>query len=258
MSPGEIVEAAVCNNVGLLAVADHDTIEGSRALEPLCGIKGIHFIPAVEIDTLENGVNFHVLAYGFSFDDSDFTSFIRHMRRLLDDSNIPLIGAVHKDYPSISLAEYEAYTYDKRLGGWKALHYLVEKGLAADLRDAMRFYPEYGIGYENSGFPSISEVCRRIKAAGGYAVLAHPGVTIKAPDTTAFSNELHRIAAMGIDGIECYYPTHSDEITQICLDVCAERNLMITAGSDCHGSFGKTRVGELCIPVENVSLVVSS
>ena len=54
--------------------------------------------------------------------------------------------------------------------------------------------------------------------------------------------------------MECYYPTHTKEITKICLDICKDRGLLITAGSDCHGDFGNAKIGEMNIPVTNLYL----
>jgi hypothetical protein len=59
---------------------------------------------------------------------------------------------------------------------------------------------------------------------------------------------------MGLDGIECYYPTHSDVITDSCLSVCRDRNLLITTGSDCHGDFGYSEIGELKITMDELKL----
>lgn len=50
---------------------------------------------------------------------------------------------------------------------------------------------------------------------------------------------------LGIDGVECYYPTHTEEQLNICLKVCKENNKIITSGSDCHGDFEDSEIGEL-------------
>lgn len=146
------------------------------------------------------------------------------------------------------------FSYDVRLGGWKALHYFVAKGLTTSLKEGIRYYPQYNISYDKSGYPSIGAISYRIKQAGGYAVLAHPGVLIDSSDIRAFSDELRRLINLGLDGVECFYPSHSAIITQACLEICNEKNLLITAGSDCHGIFGKTRVGEMNISLNNVVL----
>lgn len=254
MSPDEIVEAALKSDVGVLAVADHDLLEGSLAVRKLCKKNGIVYIPAVEIDSLENGKNFHILAYGFDVHHKEFRDFLSHTRFLLDEASVRLIEAMQSDYGSLSLADFMDFAYDIRLGGWKALHYFVKKGLTASLKEGIQFYPRYHITYDKFGYSSIRSIVYRIKKAGGFSVLAHPGETIGTDNMNDFYTELHKIMSCGLEGIECYYPTHSDAVTKACLDYCKERGLLITAGSDCHGLFGKTRVGEMDVPLHKLSL----
>jgi len=131
MAPDEIVESACQNGIGVLAVADHDVIEGSLKIKDLCTKNNIKYIPAVEIDSIEQGINFHVLAYGFDMESKEFCDYLNHTRFMLDESGPRLIEAMKTDYSNISLPDYMDFIYDRRLGGWKMLHYLVEKGLAS-------------------------------------------------------------------------------------------------------------------------------
>lgn len=57
-----------------------------------------------------------------------------------------------------------------------------------------------------------------------------------------------------LDGIECFYPSHTNSITSICLQYCMEKNLLITCGSDYHGNFEKTMIGELNVSEELLNL----
>jgi len=257
MTPNEIITAAIENNVGMLAVADHDVIGGTLAIREKCEQSGIKYLPAVEIDTLDNRTNFHILAYDFDVTNQEFTDFLSHTRFMLDESNIKLIEAMRHDYPSLSLQDFDDFTYDIHLGGWKALQYFVAKGLTSALMEGTKFYSEYGITSEKSGYSTIHAAVHRIKKAGGYAVLAHPGEIIDTTDINFFTSELRRITELGIEGIECYYPSHSEVVTNACLKVCGEKNLFITAGSDCHGVFGGrhgARVGEMDITADKIRL----
>jgi hypothetical protein len=85
-------------------------------------------------------------------------------------------------------------------------------------------------------------------------VLAHPGVSMDTADLDSFRSGLLRIISCGIDGIECYYPTHSEAVTQTCLDICRKNDLLITTGSDCHGIFGRTQIGETKIRLSELVL----
>jgi hypothetical protein len=186
--------------------------------------------------------------------NSEFCSFVRHNRFLLDKVNSTLIEKMQEDYDNISLQDYEEYHYDRRSGGWKALHYLMDKGLTKSPREGFAFYPRYGCSYDCVDFSSVQIVCENIHRAGGIAILAHPGVSVKEPELAVFTKEVIRLISYGADGIECYYPTHTKEITRVCLEICKERGLCITSGSDCHGNFGTAKIGEPGTPISLIHL----
>lgn len=254
MSPEEILAGAIKKGVGLISLTDHDILEGTAELQELCLQEDIHYLPGVELDTLEKGINYHVLAYGINLKDVAFSSFVKGNRKRLDTVNSKLIEKMEKDVPTVSMSDYEAYRYDRRKGGWKALHYLMEKGFTVTLREGLAYYAKYECDYDCVDFPSIQTVCEQIHKAGGKAVLAHPGVSITEKDPVSFKNKLEELVDYGLDGIECYYMTHTEEITKLCLTLCEERDLIVTAGSDCHGSFGKADIGDVNIPIRQLRL----
>ncbi len=112
-------------------------------------------------------------------------------------------------------------------------------------------YARYHHDYCCVGFPPVREVVRQIQAAKGKAILAHPGKVIPA---AKLSEVLPAVMAEGLDGIECWYPSHDAGTTQICVNYCRERDLMMTAGADCHGSFETTQIGQLKTPIAQLVL----
>jgi len=254
MSPEEIVEAAVSNSVGVLSIADHNILEGTLPAQELCHDNGIQYIPGVEIDTIDKDSFQHILAYGFDITDSSFADFIKFTRFLLDEMSINLVERMQADNSTLTIKDFFEYKYDRRLGGWKGIHYLLDKGVTSNLKDGMRLYYDYGVTHNKAGFSTIVATAYRIKAAGGYSILSHPGELIDTSDIESFKAEMRRIISCGVDGIECYYPQNTKEVTQACLEVCNELDLMITAGSDCHGTFIPTRVGEMDIRRDQLRL----
>ena len=254
MTPEQIVRDAVKNNVGVLALTDHDTLAGSLQIRQMCADNKIYCIPGVEISALDRRWSCHILAYGFDVYDAGFIDFISHTRFLLDEKSVKLIEAMQRDYTQISLRDYFEYIDNAGFGGWKALRYLADKRIVPSIKDGIKFYSQYDILDERSGFPSVASAAYRIKKAGGYAVLAHPGKLIDTTDTDYFRAEINRLTAYGLDGVECHHPSHSDAITRVCTDICKANNLLITSGSDCHGDFGSTRVGGMRIETDSLLL----
>lgn len=80
--------------------------------------------------------------------------------------------------------------------------------------------------------PTAKEVSDFIRSVGGKVILAHAFV-YKFKNTIEFLDKL--IDDNIIDGIEVYHTDHKEEDVNILLDICKDKKMLITAGSDCHG-----------------------
>ena len=254
LTPEEIVQAAIDNDIGLLAVADHNVAEGSLEVQGLCVRAGIRCIPAVEIDNLDGDTSIHILAYGVDFENAAFRSYLSHTRFMLDECSVKLVEAMQADYVNVSLPDFFDFTFNRRLGGWKGLHYFLEKGITTSLKEGIPLYRKYGITPGKSGFSTVAACAHRVHMAGGYAVLAHPGEAFESSDMASFNQEVARVMALGLDGIEVFHPKNSYEVTQNCLEYCRKHDLIITGGSDSHGVFTGAGIGEMKIPRDSLEL----
>ncbi len=254
LSPAEVVEMAAQAGVGLMAVADHEGFEGSRAAAPLCEKAGIRMISAAELESTHEGVQYHVLCYGADTDNQPLVSLAARSRGLLDRMSEALIEKIALEDDRVSVADYSSFERDLALGGWKALDYLMKRGLTGSPREGMRLYERYGVTYERAGFPSLDDLIGVIHRAGGRAVLAHPGHSLRGLSDEDIHLKVAALLVHGFDGIECYYPLHSAGLTKRLTGLCDQGALMITAGSDCHGAFGVTRVGEMDISFDQIDL----
>ncbi len=245
LSPAEILDIAAAEGLDAIAITDHDLLEGARELAALPQHPEVLRVSGVELDALEWGANFHILAYGADLYDEAFTAFVQADRALLEEVNDRLIEKMATDVPGVSMADYRAFSYPRGGGGWKALHYFMAKGLTESLGEGFGWYARYGHTNACVPFPSIAQVARAVHGAGGMAVLAHPGKVIPTGGLAFFRRRVEEALDMGLDGIECHYPSHGPAVTGICLDLCRERGLLVTCGSDCHGAFEKTRIGQM-------------
>lgn len=250
LSPARIVAEAVERGVSGIAVCDHNVIAGSIEARPIAEAAGLKFLPGVEIDAMLLGRDAHILCYGADFTNEELLFRIRHARARLDWMSDELLRHMLPDFPGLDYAEYEALSHDPSQGGWKLLQYLKAKGVTSALNDAMHFYGDYGVGYEAAGFHCAEDVIRSIHAAGGCAILAHPGVTFREAPVEA----LEEARRLGIDGAECFYPRHTAALTERLLRFCDFHNLSATAGSDCHGSYERARIGDSCAPAHSLRL----
>ena len=239
LTPEAIIAEAVQKGVGLLAVCDHNALAGMQAAIPLAASAGLRLVPGVEIDSIMLGLDAHILCYGADFSHPELHSAIVHARARLDYMSDDLLERMLPDFPMLSVDEYARFPHDSRLGGWRLLQYLLAKGVTARLQEAYPFYDRYGVTYAAAGFADAEEIISLLHAAGGCAVLAHPGVT-RPEDPLGL---IRHAARLGIDGVECFYPKHAPSLTEALFSFCDAENLTVTAGSDCHGTFSGSPIG---------------
>ncbi len=244
-SPNEILQMAKEEHVSVLAITDHNELKGTKLLMEISKDSDVQCITGVEIDCTEFGRNIHMLGYDFDLGNKQFDEFVTTNRTLLDVANRDFVEMIAKQDSRVSLEDYDKYEYDRRLGGWKAIHYFVERGVASNLDESFDLFFKGEFSYEDISFFGVKRVIDEIHQAHGKAVVAHPGRIFKDLNDTEFEEILRKFVALGIDGIECYYPKHTESQTQICLKICEVFDLFITAGSDCHGTFETTKIGQM-------------
>ena len=253
-SPRSVVEEAYAMGVGVLSIADHESFEGSIEAEIWCKQKGIRLICAAELECLFCGIDYHVLCYGADLDNGELRKMADKNRVALDRMSDVLIERLSLERLEISIEDYVGFEDDAAAGGWKGIRYLHKRGVTQTLREGIKLYEQYGVHYSEAGFPALCDLLAVIHRANGVAVVAHIGYTLKHLDAFAFREQIDKLIAMGVDGFECYYPLHDEPMCTFLLETCNREGLLITAGSDAHGSFGRTHVGEMNITLDQLKL----
>jgi hypothetical protein len=112
---------------------------------------------------------------------------------------------------------------------------LVKKGIATGYQDAFdRFLADGALAHVPKDKITVEEGLELIHAAGGLAVMAHP-ISVKL-EGDALAEELKRLRELGLDGLECYYSQHTPEQVDAFLDLARSAGLLVTGGSDFHGT----------------------
>lgn len=253
-SPDEIVRRARASGVELISVCDHNEIHGTLEAEPLARAAGLNYVQGVEIDAIHENADIHILCYGANLADEALLGRIHHARQILDEMSTELLRRMLKDYPRMSMEEYKSFAHDSSRGGWKMLQYLHFKGITPDLKSGFPYYDRYCVTYREAGFDAAEAIIHAIHAAGGRAVLAHPGVVFPTGRISQFEACVEQAMDLGLDGVECYYVRHDAGITRSCVDICKRRGAMITAGSDCHGAFNHNEIGQTRTPLNKLVL----
>jgi predicted metal-dependent phosphoesterase TrpH len=81
--------------------------------------------------------------------------------------------------------------------------------------------------------PTVAQAIDAIHSAGGLAIWAHPFWDVS--DSADVLASIDRFRALGLDGVEAFYVTHTREQTELLAEHCAERDLLTTGSADFHG-----------------------
>ena len=240
--PAEVIRQAARAGLGTIALTDHDTTEGWADAAATAREVGVSFIPGVEFSTQIGPGSVHVLgylidpAYGPLRETMDA---VRESRLTRAERMVERIGA---DYPlswDDVLAESEP---GATIGRPHIADALARLGIVADRGEAFDTILHWQGGYyQPHEAPHPVDAIRLIRAAGGVAVLAHPGSRGR---RAMRGGELERLVAAGLQGLEIGH-RENDELNRSLLRGYARKwDLLVTGSSDYHGTGKPNRLGE--------------
>lgn len=246
LPPAEVVERAAAAGVELLALTDHDAIDGTDEALDAAAAFGVRLIPAVEISAVDPaGEDLHILGYAVDHRDPALLERLAAYRADREARAIRMIAALRElglklDDDEIR-ARQQAGLPIGRPHIAAAVHRhpanaarLRAEGLAGNSSDVLVAYLIEGRpAYRSRTLPSVTEAIDVIHAAGGLAVWAHPFWDVDAYERVG--ETLRRFAANGMDGVEAFYVEHNAEQTRFLADLASELGLLTTGSADFHG-----------------------
>ncbi|MBF0470492.1 MAG: PHP domain-containing protein [Gammaproteobacteria bacterium] len=233
LAPGELVVRAHRAGISLLALTDHDEVNGCEEAHSTALTLGMRFLHGVEISVTWSAMTIHIIGLGIDSDNRELQQGLeknRHFRswravemgRRLEKRGIP--------------GGYEAAS---RLAGGRIVSrthfakFLVEKGLASDVRAVFQHYLKPGkAGYVSGQWATLEEAVAWILAANGVAVIAHPArYRLTAGKLRRL---LQQFIAAGGAGIEVVSGGHCEQDIPHLATLAKRHGLQASVGSDFH------------------------
>jgi predicted metal-dependent phosphoesterase TrpH len=246
LAPREVVAAAVQAGVELLALSDHDTVEGVHEALLAASVQGLRLVPAVEISSIEPGSlgDLHILGYLIDHGDPVFSERLRGYRADRERRAAAIVQAIKElgfEVDEATLSERAAQ--GKSVGRPHLAQAVVshpanaERLRAEGCTDPSAFLEAYLIegrpAFRPRTGPSVRDAIETIHDAAGVAVWAHPFWDVSEPRTVL--DTIDQFRSCGLDGVECFYATHTREQAELLADHCDEHDLLSTGSSDFHG-----------------------
>jgi adenylyl-sulfate kinase len=245
LTAAQVVENAAAAGVRLLALSDHDTVDGVDEALAAGALHGVRVVPATEISAVDGPYeDLHVLGYGI-----DHRSALLNERLLDARGDRERRAAAMADRLRELGFEVDPRPIEARKAAGKpvgrphlAAAVLAHPANAERLaeeghEDVSSFIPAYLIqgrpGYVARTHPTVEEAIAWIHEAAGVAVWAHPFWDIETEGEVLAAVERYRAA--GLDGVEVFYPPHTRQQTLRLAGRCQELGMLATGSSDYHG-----------------------
>ena len=257
----QVVENAAQAGVELLALSDHDTVDGVDEALAAGAVHGVRVVPATEISAVDGQYeDLHVLGYGIDHRSALLGERLLDARADRERRADAMADRLRELGFKVDPAPIEARKAAGKPVGRPHLAAAVlahpanaERLASEGHSDVSSFIPAYLIqgmpGYVARSHPTVEEAIGWIHDAAGVAVWAHPFWDVK--DSDEVLDAISRYRAFGLDGVEVFYPTHTRGADGAAgslhrgARVCSARDRPITTGPD-HRLFSAFRAFDLC------------
>ena len=246
-SPQELVGQARRHELAAIALTDHDTVEGCPPTAEACSAAGIEFISGTELTAEQDGHEIHILGYCVNTDDTRLLAEISKFQIVRQNRVREMVARLNRLNVPLEAEAVFALANCRSPGRPHVARALVSARLCTNLDEAFeRFLKKNRPAWVPKFKMSAADAIELIHGAGGVAVMAHPGLNR--------SDEIiPGMAEAGLDGIECYHTKHSNSTSEHYLRLADRFHLLVTGGSDCHGSSkGQPVIGGVKLPYEHV------
>lgn len=241
--PAEVVRRARAAGLAAIALTDHDTVAGVAEAHQAGAQHGIRVVAGVELSAVEDDVETHVLGLHLTRQLDALEARLIELREMRMRRATRIVERLNSVGVGVTLDAVLREAGGGAVGRPHVARALVAGGFVSDFRQAFDRYLGNGrVAYVAKEQLTMADAIAMIHAAGGLAVLAHPG-----PSGTR--ERLRALAAQGLDGVEVLHPSHAPEdMTR--LDALADAlGLVRSGGSDWHGAVdGFRTLGSMRVP----------
>jgi len=260
LAPAEVVRLAKESGLDAIALTDHDTLKGLPEALAAGRELGIEVIPGCEmsLESPEGAGWMHVVALWIPENPAELQSAFDWVIEGRKTRNHEIVDKLRTLGINI--------TYDNvaaRAGGTIGRPHFAQEllalGVVSSIEEAFKVWlGDHGRAYVPKRKLKPEKALAILKSIGATAILAHPfALGLGLPETEALVRDLQ---SLGLDGIEVYYSEHSPIQTEAYRDMADRLGLLVSGGSDFHGSVKPaislgTGKGNLNIPTELLDIM---
>ncbi|MFW9808276.1 MAG: PHP domain-containing protein [Candidatus Thorarchaeota archaeon] len=250
-SPSVIARKADMIGLGGVALTDHDSLDGLQEFMNAGVSDELIVVPGLEISAEYRNKEIHILGYFVPLDSKPLNEKLQFLRDARHKRLPKMIQKLQELEVDVTIEElYENLDGVASPGRPHVAQLLVEKGVVKTTREAFQKYLAADKpAYVKKERMEAGEAVRLLSSVGAAPVLAHP-LTIKVPNLRVVIDYLMKEGLVGIE-VEYDYGHIVMNIPPIDVRKTVEDlDLVLTGGSDYHGTVHFTELGSISVPVE--------
>jgi len=235
LAPAEVIRRAAERGVDVIALTDHDELAGLDEARAAAHEAGIRFVDGAELSVTWHGTTLHIVALGIEPGNDALIRGLDGVRSGRDTRAIRIGAALSEAGIPNALDGARGYvTSDRLISRTHFARHLIDAGHARSMKDAFkRFLTPGKPGYVAHEWASLQDAVGWIHAAGGQAVIAHPGrYKITPAELRALLAEFRDL---GGDALEVVSPSHTPAQYADFALLARAFSLKGSLGTDFHG-----------------------
>lgn len=236
-SPAELVRKAAAAKLAVLALTDHDTLDGLAEAAREAEASDVVFVRGCEISTATPWGEAHFLGLWIP-EDAERTATLEkalaEVREKRLARNLRIAEKLRELGMDVTYEAAAALAGGRVVGRPHFAELLCRMGVVESRREAFRRYlGRDGLAYEPRELMSPERAVTLLKSSGALVSMAHPRL-LRAP-----AEELEKLVSSlkesGLDALEAYHSEHDAGDVRLCVDLAAKYGLQLSGGSDYHG-----------------------
>lgn len=250
-SPEDIVRMAVSRGAEIIAITDHDSVDGVLpALEAAKPFPKLKVIPGVEVSTDVPHGEVHMLGYFIDYSDPGLTKKLAELRNSRRVRARRMLEKLENMGIRIEWDRVQEIAGNGSVGRPHIARAMIEKGYVKSNKEAFsQFIGREGPAYVEREKMTPEQVVELVVKVGGLPVLAHPA------DMDNLEDFLPKLQRVGMVGMEVYYDGYNSKTVEYLASLASKHNLIALGGSDFHGleTLSETPLGAVDIPPECIN-----
>ncbi len=227
--PGDVPRRARASGLDVIALTDHDTLEGVAAASRAGDAVGVTVIAGCEFSVAADWGEMHLLAYYLPIGHAELDEFLTRQRGERAARGREIVRRLHELGLEVTDQDVRAAAGSGAVGRPHVARAMVERRLVRDMQDAFDRYLATGRpAYVPKRLPPLAAVVELVRSAGGVTSAAHLS-------QRADPQSLEKLKRAGVDAVEVVHPAHDERARRRIEQHARRAGLLLSGGSDWHG-----------------------